>query len=47
MCFRLEFSPELSKLERAKWHSMAHRKGLRTESQVRGAACCPHVAGLP
>jgi hypothetical protein len=29
---RLEFPTELSKLERARWHSLAHRKGLPTES---------------
>ncbi|GAB4821876.1 hypothetical protein N2152v2_008922 [Parachlorella kessleri] len=30
---RLEFPTELSKLERARWHSLAHRKGLHTESR--------------
>lgn len=30
---RLEFPTDLSKHERAKWHSQAHRKGLPTESQ--------------
>ena len=35
---RLDFPPQLSKLERAKWHSSANRKGLPTESRGVGDA---------